>query len=93
MGPRLPGDKGPHRPPEKKSLTHNPFAALAQKLEDAGKPAEEPRLPHPPPPRRRASPAAPGALARGVRPGGTPEPATPDTAAPAESGAEAKQGG
>jgi 3'-5' exoribonuclease len=41
QGPRLPGDKGPHRPPEKKSLTHNPFAALAQKLEDTGKPAEE----------------------------------------------------
>jgi len=39
-GPRLPGDKGPghNRPPEKKSLTHNPFAALAQKLEDTGKP-------------------------------------------------------
>jgi 3'-5' exoribonuclease len=38
-GPRLPGDKGPHRPPEKKekALTHNPFAALAAKLEDAGK--------------------------------------------------------
>ncbi len=39
MGPRLPGDRGPHRPPEKKekALTHNPFAALAAKLEDAGK--------------------------------------------------------
>ena len=36
-GPRLPGDSGPHRPTERKSLTHNPFAALAQKLEDAGK--------------------------------------------------------
>jgi 3'-5' exoribonuclease len=37
QGPRLPGDKGPHgRPPEKKNLTHNPFAALAAKLEDAG---------------------------------------------------------
>jgi 3'-5' exoribonuclease len=38
-GPRLPGDRGPHRPPEKKekALTHNPFAALAAKLEDAGK--------------------------------------------------------
>jgi 3'-5' exoribonuclease len=37
-GPRLPGDRGPHRPPEKKekALTHNPFAALAAKLEDAG---------------------------------------------------------
>jgi 3'-5' exoribonuclease len=49
QGPRLPGDKGPQhaRPPEKKTtLTHNPFAALAAKLEDAGgKPeprAEEP---------------------------------------------------
>jgi 3'-5' exoribonuclease len=43
MGPRLPGDKGPHRPPgEKKSLTHNPFAALAQKLEDTGKPEGAP---------------------------------------------------
>jgi 3'-5' exoribonuclease len=41
-GPRLPGDKGPHRPPEKKSLTHNPFAALAQKLEDTGKAEEKP---------------------------------------------------
>jgi 3'-5' exoribonuclease len=42
-GPRLPGDKGPHaRPPEKKSLTHNPFATLAQKREDAGKPEEKP---------------------------------------------------
>jgi len=45
QGPRLPGDKGPHRPPqERKSLTHNPFAALAAKLEEAGgaKPEEAP---------------------------------------------------
>ncbi|HEY6003145.1 MAG TPA: HD domain-containing protein, partial [Anaeromyxobacter sp.] len=41
QGPRLPGDKGPYgRPPEKKTLTHNPFAALAAKLEDAGGKAE-----------------------------------------------------
>jgi len=41
QGPRLPGDKGPHaRPPEKKNLTHNPFATLAAKLEEPGK-AEE----------------------------------------------------
>jgi 3'-5' exoribonuclease len=41
-GPRLPGDRGPqHRPAEKKSLTHNPFAALAAKLEETGKPAPE----------------------------------------------------
>src|SRR6266545_5897912 len=39
MGPRLPGDSGPRRAPEKKekALTHNPFAALAAKLGDAGK--------------------------------------------------------
>lgn len=44
-GPRLPGDKGPHRPPggeKSRSLTHNPFAALAAKLGDEGKPAEPP---------------------------------------------------
>jgi 3'-5' exoribonuclease len=41
-GPRLPGDRGPqHRPAEKKALTHNPFAALAAKLEEPGK--EEPK--------------------------------------------------
>jgi 3'-5' exoribonuclease len=40
QGPRLPGDKGPHRPPEKKALTHNPFAALAAKLEEGGEPAK-----------------------------------------------------
>ncbi len=37
-GPRLPGDKGPQaRPKPAASLTHNPFAALAQKIE-AGAP-------------------------------------------------------
>jgi 3'-5' exoribonuclease len=37
-GPRLPGDKGPQvRPKAATSLTHNPFAALAQKIE-AGEP-------------------------------------------------------
>jgi 3'-5' exoribonuclease len=48
-GPRLPGDTGPHRPSAQKSLTHNPFAALAQKLEETGKeeqkPAEEASAP------------------------------------------------
>ena len=34
MGPRLPGDRGPQARPEKpKTLTHNPFAALAAKVE------------------------------------------------------------
>jgi len=51
-GPRLPGDKGPHRPPEKRSLTHNPFAALAAKLEDTGKPEA-------PPPEETPAAAAP----------------------------------
>ena len=33
-GPRLPGDRGPSARPDKpKSLTHNPFAALAAKVE------------------------------------------------------------
>jgi 3'-5' exoribonuclease len=77
-GPRLPGDKGPHRPPEKKekALTHNPFAALAAKLEDAGKPAAEAAAPPeaapaatpepapaPPPAAEPAAPAAPEAAA------------------------------
>jgi 3'-5' exoribonuclease len=36
-GPRLPGDKGPQaRPKAAPALTHNPFAALAQKIEGAG---------------------------------------------------------
>jgi 3'-5' exoribonuclease len=39
-GPRLPGDKGPHRPVgDKKGLTHSPFAALAAKLGEAAGPA------------------------------------------------------
>ncbi len=54
MGPRLPGDKGPqHRPAEKKALTHNPFAALASKLEDAGS-----ALPKPDEPAAHEEPAA-----------------------------------
>jgi 3'-5' exoribonuclease len=36
-GPRLPGDRGPQaRPKASTSLTHNPFAALAQKIEASG---------------------------------------------------------
>ena len=72
MGPRLPGDRGPHRPPEKKekALTHNPFAALAAKLEDAGKGrGDEPRAPEaaarPPARRRRRGRAGPGGRPRG----------------------------
>ncbi len=58
-GPRLPGDKGPHRPPgEKKGLTHSPFAALAAKLGDPGKPAEATEVSAPPEPAEAAAPAA-----------------------------------
>ena len=58
-GPRQPGDKGPHRPPgEKKGLTHSPFAALAAKLGDAGKPAEAATLAAPSEPVEPAAPAA-----------------------------------
>jgi 3'-5' exoribonuclease len=40
MGPRLPGDKGPQPRPKEKALTHNPFAALAAKLEGGAEGAE-----------------------------------------------------
>jgi 3'-5' exoribonuclease len=87
-GPRLPGDKGPHRGPEKKekALTHNPFAALAAKLEDAGRAeraeAQEPAAPAPAevPPADAAPPAVsaaePGAPAeRAAAPSPEPKPA------------------
>jgi 3'-5' exoribonuclease len=51
QGPRLPGDRGPQARPAEKKLTHNPFAALAAKLEDGGKgegaPAEAPAAAEP----------------------------------------------
>jgi 3'-5' exoribonuclease len=98
QGPRLPGDKGPYgRPPgEKKALTHNPFAALAAKLEDAGgkagaKPEEgspeaagEPEAAAPP----AAEPSAPRAEASAPAEGA--EAAAPaESAAPAEASAPA----
>ncbi|BDG06232.1 3'-5' exoribonuclease YhaM family protein [Anaeromyxobacter oryzae] len=78
-GPRLPGDKGPqHRPAEKK-LTHNPFAALAQKLEETGKPKAE----EAPAPAEAAAPAEAPA----------PPPAPEQAQAPAETPTpEAKTG-
>jgi 3'-5' exoribonuclease len=46
MGPRLPGDRGPGSyKPKEKALTHNPFAALAAKLEGGAPAAEEPASP------------------------------------------------
>jgi 3'-5' exoribonuclease len=81
QGPRLPGDRGPHaRPPESKKLTHNPFAALAQKLEDAGgKKPEEPEAPQGP-----AAEAAP-ATAPEAPPAAAVEAAPSGTAAPSEA--------
>ena len=78
QGPRLPGDRGPHgRPAESKKLTHNPFAALAQKLEDAGgKKPEEAAAPEAP----AAEAAAPAAEAPV-----TAQIAPPETAAPSEA--------
>jgi 3'-5' exoribonuclease len=80
-GPRLPGDKGPHRPPEKKekALTHNPFAALAQKLEEAGKSEPKPEETAPP------ADAPPGEASAPVE--ATPP---PETRAPAEAAPETK---
>jgi 3'-5' exoribonuclease len=76
QGPRLPGDKGPHgRPPEKKNLTHNPFAALAAKLEEAGGKAEAQPEPQEASPASEASPPPPP----------EPTPAPAEGAAPAEA--------
>ncbi|HET8733862.1 MAG TPA: phosphohydrolase, partial [Anaeromyxobacteraceae bacterium] len=87
-GPRLPGDKGPSARPEKpKNLTHNPFAALAAKVEAtrseaAPEPAAEapapealPETPTPPPPVEAAPPAESAAPAEPQAPtGGDPTP-------------------
>jgi 3'-5' exoribonuclease len=82
-GPRLPGDKGPHRPPEKKerALTHNPFAALAAKLEDAGK--SEPRPEDAAPPAEASAPVEASAPAQASAPPPAPAEAPPAEGAPA----------
>jgi 3'-5' exoribonuclease len=80
-GPRLPGDRGPHRPPgdKPKSLTHNPFAALAAKLEDgAAKPAEATEPAEHAEPAVEAAPPAPEAPpAEAQAPEAPAAPATP----------------
>jgi 3'-5' exoribonuclease len=77
MGPRLPGDRGPSARPDKpKSLTHNPFAALAAKVEAVrAEPAagQQPEAPPPEATHEAAPVAAPEA----------PAPAPPVEAAPA----------
>ncbi len=81
QGPRLPGDRGPHgRPAENKKLTHNPFAALAQKLEGAGE--KKPEVAEAPPaPELEAAPAA----APETPPPAMAETAPPETAPPTEA--------
>ena len=98
MGPRLPGDRGPgsYRPAEKKALTHNPFAALAAKLEETGKaPAPEEVGPEP----EAAEAAAPEAAVPEAPPAEAAMPAEASPSggagdepapAPAEGGAEPK---
>jgi 3'-5' exoribonuclease len=69
-GPRLPGDKGPHRPVgDKKSLTHSPFAALAAKLGEPSKPTEP-----------AEAPAAPAEASEPTRPEVVPEAPAVETA-------------
>ena len=71
MGPRLPGDRGPSARPDKpKSLTHNPFAALAAKVE-----ATRPEAPAEPAAEPQAEERSPEAVPE------TPPPATPVEAA------------
>jgi 3'-5' exoribonuclease len=88
MGPRLPGDKGPQfRPAKKENLTHNPFAALAQKLEGGeAAPADASGAPPEPPPAPvEAAAEAPPAPAPEAPLAPAPE-APPSEAAPAPSG-------
>lgn len=81
-GPRLPGDKGPRRPPaEQKSLTHSPFAALAAKLGEATKPAEP--APEPAPAEPAPSESAPVEAAEPAPQAAAPV-ATPTEGTPAE---------
>jgi 3'-5' exoribonuclease len=84
MGPRLPGDKGPQ--PRPKNLTHNPFAALAAKLEGGGAGEGEARPEAPPPVEAAPEPAAvPESAAMPAE--------TPPAAAGPEGGAPETSGG
>jgi len=78
-GPRLPGDRGPQFRPAKKdpSLTHNPFAALAQKLEGGGPEG----APEGAAPADTAAETPPPALVESAPPV-APEAAAPESAAP-----------
>jgi 3'-5' exoribonuclease len=73
MGPRLPGDRGPGSRPAEKKLTHNPFAALAAKMEEGGKAeAAAPEAPPAEPTVEPTPPAPPEAPATETPSGETP---------------------
>ncbi len=78
MGPRLPGDKGPSARPDKpKNLTHNPFAALAAKVEGARPEAPaEPAPPEAPPESAAPAPEAPPAAPAPAEAAAPPSPET-----------------
>jgi 3'-5' exoribonuclease len=96
MGPRLPGDKGPGARPDKpKNLTHNPFAALAAKVEGARPeaPAETPAETAPAPAIDTAPEAPPRppdaeASAPPVEAAPSPAPETAPAAEPSPPGGE-----
>jgi 3'-5' exoribonuclease len=98
MGPRLPGDRGPQPRPKEKALTHNPFAALAAKLE-GGTDAERPEATEPAPapetasePRAEAAPASAAAPVESQQP--APVESAPEAAsAPAAAAPERVEGG
>ncbi|MFL5301872.1 MAG: 3'-5' exoribonuclease YhaM family protein [Anaeromyxobacteraceae bacterium] len=85
-GPRLPGDRGPQPRPKATALTHNPFAALAQKIEGGGEAATpaEPAQPEPsnPVPVGGDAPAPQQAAAA---PESTATPGVSETPAPGET--------
>jgi len=93
-GPRLPGDRGPQpRPKPVGALTHNPFAALAQKIEggapaDGGEAAAAPVEAAP-----AESPAAQAEPATQAPSSPAPEsaPAPAEAAVPGEAGGETNE--
>ncbi len=85
--PRPPGEAGPQRAGEHKALTHNPFAALAQKLDEVGKP-EKPAEPAAAEDASvEASPAPEAPAPEQTAPGGAPAEGTGESAPEPKPGA------
>jgi 3'-5' exoribonuclease len=77
MGPRLPGDKGPAARADKpRSLTHNPFAALAARVEGSAEPPAE-AAPGAPPEEPAAPSPAPAPATQATETGAAPAEAAP----------------